>query len=66
MRPPCKGCRFRSVRPNCHSTCEEYLAYNAEREKIRDARLKDSIVIEYLKIHKHAHLTKKDKRGKKP
>lgn len=38
MIAPCNGCSDRTVRPNCHSTCERYLAYAAEREKIREAR----------------------------
>lgn len=65
MRPPCKGCRYRSVRPNCHTTCEDYQAYNAERERIHAVRLRDSIFIEYLKNHKRDNMMKKEKRGTK-
>lgn len=40
--PPCKGCKDRSVKTvdgkvvRCHSTCEKYKAFEAERRKILD------------------------------
>lgn len=38
MDAPCKGCLDRTVTPNCHATCEAYLAYRAERDFILQAR----------------------------
>ena len=35
MVAPCQGCERRTVHPNCHATCQEYLAYNLERQQIR-------------------------------
>lgn len=32
MRPPCKGCPDR--RELCHATCERYLAYREERDRL--------------------------------
>ena len=55
---PCKGCRFRSVRPNCHDTCEPYREFNAEREAMRKHRKTESIFWDYLKARKHANRRK--------
>ena len=41
MNAPCKGCTARTVQPNCHTTCEKYLAFVAGREKIREIRRLD-------------------------
>lgn len=30
---PCKGCQDRTVEPNCHITCEEYIAYQLRVEQ---------------------------------
>lgn len=30
---PCKDCPDRVVEPNCHMTCEKYLAYRAKIDK---------------------------------
>ena len=39
MKPPCKvngvNCPDRTIEPNCHSTCEKYLAFVASRENAR-------------------------------
>jgi len=35
MVAPCQGCERRTVHPNCHATCDQYLAYNLERQQIR-------------------------------
>jgi hypothetical protein len=51
---PCKGCEppKRSVEPNCHSCCTEYLewrrGYEAEREKEREERKKEQDVYTVL------------------
>ena len=34
MRPPCKGCPDRTADPNCHTSCESYLAYREERDRL--------------------------------
>lgn len=41
MVAPCQGCERRTVHPNCHASCQEYLAYNLERQKIRGKRYED-------------------------
>lgn len=38
MRAPCRGCPDRCPVPNCHDTCEHYLAYDAERRELRRAK----------------------------
>lgn len=42
MHAPCYGCKRRRV--GCHADCEEYKAYNAEREAIRARRTQDRII----------------------
>ena len=37
---PCLGCPDRCPEPNCHITCERYLAYSKECEVLRKERLK--------------------------
>ena len=66
MRAHCQGCTERTVQPNCHTRCERYLAYQAEREKIRAARQRDHIAISALvdgaeKIKKEALRRSKSK-----
>lgn len=42
---PCKDCPDRTTGDrvtDCHTTCEKYLAFRAEREKINQARKEDS------------------------
>ena len=38
MTAPCRNCARRTVTPNCHGTCERYLAYDAERRELRRAK----------------------------
>lgn len=38
MKVPCKDCTDRHL--GCHSECEKYKAFDAERKKISDIRLK--------------------------
>lgn len=45
---PCKGCPDRSVSPNCHTACQRYLTYQAERQQIRAAHHADSLVLSAL------------------
>ena len=56
---PCHGCPRRT--PTCHSTCEDYKAFDAENRKenrlYRQAKAKEAISIGYVisnsvKIHK--------------
>lgn len=37
---PCLGCPDRCPEPNCHSTCEKYLAFDEECKALRKERLK--------------------------
>lgn len=39
MKSPCKGCEDRTVEPNCHMTCDRYLAYEASRKELYKAKL---------------------------
>ncbi len=38
---PCKGCPDRTVEPNCHMTCEKYIAFQQECRAMADSRLED-------------------------
>lgn len=40
---PCKGCRDRVVEPNCHMTCEKYLAYRAHVDRVREIKSQEKI-----------------------
>lgn len=60
MKPPCKGCPDRMIgTPNCHDTCEKYLAYCAERELISQARQGKKVFEDY--IHDHHKAAEKSK-----
>lgn len=41
MISPCLECSHRTVTPNCHADCEEYLLFTKYRQKIRDARYRE-------------------------
>lgn len=41
IKPPCKGCEERHLK--CHSSCERYLAYRKELERVREAKNKERI-----------------------
>lgn len=41
MIAPCLECSHRSVVPNCHADCEQYLLYVKYRQNIRDARQRE-------------------------
>ena len=46
---PCaKDCPNRSAIPNCHSTCERYLAYDAERKALAEKRYTESVAMDAL------------------
>ena len=44
---PCKDCEERVAEPNCHSTCEKYLIFEAEnevyKEMLQKGREQDSL-----------------------
>jgi len=44
---PCKGCKDRVAEPNCHITCERYLAekalYDEKKKKIYNAKMQDAM-----------------------
>lgn len=37
----CKDCPDRTIQPNCHTTCEGYLARCKKNEEIRKAKAED-------------------------
>ena len=58
---PCKDCPDRSIEPNCHTTCEKYLAQVKEYEIIKNEKSKESDFNEFKKDM----VTKMKKRYKK-
>ena len=62
MNSPCKGCADRAV--GCHGRCEKYLAFDAERVKIRLARQQEHLV-RYAKIESVIAWKKQDTKRKK-
>ena len=49
MKPPCKDCKRRHL--GCHSTCEEYIAYDEYRQKIRQINYKQTMSdADYLRV----------------
>lgn len=44
MNVPCYGCSARVAVPNCHGSCEKYLAYAKECEAEREHRLRETTV----------------------
>lgn len=32
----CRGCQERTIEPNCHTTCEKYLAEVEENRRVRE------------------------------
>lgn len=49
LKPPCKGCERRTAHPNCHSTCQQYKDFVQDRQKYRDERRKNCLLVEYIK-----------------
>lgn len=67
---PCKGCTpetGRSVEPNCHMTCEKYLAYRKRHEEemnlIYEAKKMEQIQ-EQITMNRIAAVTKERRRKK--
>lgn len=50
MQAPCMGCKKREL--NCHSKCQEYLEYKAERNRISDLRKRDSELTGFIIEHR--------------
>ena len=46
---PCKGCERRTVRPNCHATCEQYAEFVRNLEKYKRKLREDTVFHEYVK-----------------
>lgn len=52
LKPPCHNCPDRTIGvPNCHDTCEKYLAFRAKREKISQARKASRVFNDYIHDH---------------
>ena len=49
--PPCINCERRTIRPNCHATCEDYKAFVAERNEMNARRRLDGEYYDYVKKH---------------
>ena len=43
MDAPCKNCPDRCPEPNCHFTCEKYIAFSDRCKHINDIRKEQSI-----------------------
>ena len=46
---PCKGCERRTVRPNCHATCEQYAEFVKNLDKDKRQLREDAVFHEYVK-----------------
>jgi len=67
MKAPCsRDCPDRfagdETRPNCHMTCEAYLAYNAERERIRAERFAEREINQTLEWSREQAFIRSSKR----
>lgn len=63
MRNPCKECEDRHH--NCHSHCDEYKAFSAERNRINTARYQANMLDHELSKSKVKNYCKKIKRGER-
>ena len=45
---PCKGCGKRTVKPNCHTECDCYLQYVAERQEYYEKKTADNNIYDYI------------------
>lgn len=46
VKAPCKGCSERHV--GCHSTCEKYQAFRKEADRLREERLVQRKISDYI------------------
>lgn len=44
----CVECKERSIEPNCHTYCEQYLAFLEKTKEIREQRQKEYDIIDYF------------------
>lgn len=52
MKSPCtRDCPNRSVSPNCHMTCQQYLAYVEHRESVREKRGAENKIHYLIRYH---------------
>lgn len=58
-KSPCKGCRFRVVRPNCHTSCEAYIAYKEKQAEENETRRSYNVIAAYVK---HVNKKKRERR----
>jgi hypothetical protein len=47
--PPCKDCTNRTVEPNCHTRCAEYLEFKEMRDKISRKKYETAMLNRPLK-----------------
>lgn len=59
IKVPCKGCSDRY--PTCHDKCEDYKAYKAQRDEIKERMRKDNEATElyWTLAHRSDERTKK-------
>ena len=48
INSPCKGCERRTVKPNCHATCQDYKDFVIKRQEYLAAKRKDNVICEYI------------------
>ena len=46
---PCKNCERRTIHPNCHATCEQYVNFINEHRKYQLAKQDDNVFLGYVK-----------------
>lgn len=63
MKNPCKNCEKR--RTACWGDCEEYLAWKAECQTMKDAEHKNTLVTDYQTTQIRRAQARKHKKNKK-
>ena len=58
----CYKCDNRTVEPNCHTTCEEYLEEVNKNEKVK-AKKREAFIIEDAVSHSMERMSKKYRRS---
>ena len=56
MKAPCYGCEERAFR--CHSTCERYGRFHANRDAIINARAAENSMGEYVSLSRERNIRK--------
>ena len=61
---PCKLCVPPKRKPGCHSSCVEYAEWNnehqAKKDKLRKAKERDDIVVEYVATTTNKNMRRKN------